>query len=61
MNNSASNQSLYIESDEEDDERKNLYGEDDDGTISDCSDAHNQNHNQSKPSSYSTAWPKSYR
>ncbi|CAH8381617.1 unnamed protein product [Eruca vesicaria subsp. sativa] len=61
MNHSSSDQSLYLESDGED-ERKNLYEEEDDGALSDYSDAHNQNqHHHSKPNSYSTAWPKSYR
>ncbi|XP_024013507.1 amino acid transporter AVT1B isoform X2 [Eutrema salsugineum] len=61
MNHSASDQSLYLESEEEEDERKNLSEEEDDGSVSDTSDAYNQNHHQSKASSYSTAWPKSYR
>ncbi|CAH8268639.1 unnamed protein product [Arabidopsis lyrata] len=62
MNHSASDQSLYIESDEGDDERKHLSDdEDDDGTLSDSSDAYNQNQHLSKASPYSTAWPKSYR
>ncbi|KAG7565712.1 Amino acid transporter transmembrane domain [Arabidopsis suecica] len=62
MNHSTSDQSLYIESDEGDDERKHLSDdEDDDGTLSDSSDAYNQNQHLSKASPYSTAWPKSYR
>lgn len=64
MNHSTSDQSLYLESDEGEDERKNLYeDEEDDGTLSDTSDTYNRNQHdhQSKPSSYSTAWPKSYR
>ncbi|AEE79297.1 Amino acid transporter AVT1B [Arabidopsis thaliana] len=63
MNHSTSDQSLYIESDDGDDERKHLSDdEDDDGTLSDTSDAYNQNqHHLSKASPYSTAWPKSYR
>ncbi|CAF2111785.1 unnamed protein product [Brassica oleracea] len=60
MNHSSSDQSLYLESDGED-ERKNLAEEEDDGAFSDYSDVHNQNQNHSKPNSYSTAWPKSYR
>lgn len=61
MNHSASDQSLYIESDEGEDERKNMSEEEHDGSLSDSSDAYNRNRHQSKPSSYSTAWPKSYR
>lgn len=63
MNHSTSDQSLYLESDEGEDERKNLSDdeEEDDGTFSDSSDAYNQNHHLSKASPYSTAWPKSYR
>jgi len=63
MNHSTSDQSLYIESDDGDDERKHLSDdEDEDGTLSDTSDAYNQNqHHLSKASPYSTAWPKSYR
>ncbi|WZZ81752.1 hypothetical protein YC2023_102324 [Brassica napus] len=60
MNHSSSDQSLYLESDGED-ERKNLSEEEDDGAFSDYSDVHNQNQHHSKPNSYSTAWPKSYR
>uniref|UniRef100_A0A1J3HKX4 Vacuolar amino acid transporter 1 n=2 Tax=Noccaea caerulescens TaxID=107243 RepID=A0A1J3HKX4_NOCCA len=61
MNHSASDQSLYIESDEGEDERKNMSEEEHDGSLSDSSNAYNRNRHQSKPSSYSTAWPKSYR
>ncbi|KAL1212564.1 Amino acid transporter AVT1B [Cardamine amara subsp. amara] len=64
MNHSVSDQSLYLESDEGEDERKNLSDneeEEEDGNFSDSSDANNQNQHQSKASSYSTAWPKSYR
>ncbi|CAA7050751.1 unnamed protein product [Microthlaspi erraticum] len=62
MNHSASDQSLYIESDEGEDERKNNMSEEEhDGSLSDSSDAYNRNRHHSKPSSYSTAWPKSYR
>ncbi|WZZ17524.1 hypothetical protein YC2023_110613 [Brassica napus] len=60
MNHSSSDQSLYLESDGED-ERKNLSEEEDDGAFSDYSDTHNHNQHHSKPNSYSTAWPKSYR
>ncbi|CAN8254556.1 unnamed protein product [Cochlearia groenlandica] len=60
---SSSDQSLYLESDDGDDETKNLYDEEEeeDESLSDSSDAYNRNQHQSKVSSYSTAWPKSYR
>ncbi|CAH2064102.1 unnamed protein product [Thlaspi arvense] len=64
MNHSVSDQSLYVESDDEENERKNLSeeeGEEDDGAFSDSSDAYNQSQHHSKASPYSTAWPKSYR
>lgn len=57
MKNSFSDQSFnYIESDEEeDDERVSNEGDDD----SDSSSLGNRQ--QSKPNSYNTAWPQSYR
>ncbi|XP_010427204.1 PREDICTED: vacuolar amino acid transporter 1-like [Camelina sativa] len=65
MNHSTSDQSLYLESEEGDNERKNLSDHEDDyGSLSDSShDAYNQNHHDhhSRASPYSTAWPKSYR
>lgn len=61
MNHSSSDQSLYLESDGEDERKNSSDQEEDDGAFSDYSDAHNQNQHHSKPNSYSTAWPKSYR
>lgn len=57
MNNSDN--SLFIESDEEDEE-KELH-KDEEGYDSDSSDASDEIHQQNKPSSYNTQWPQSYR
>lgn len=57
MNHVPSDQSFYIESEEEDD-RKDYEEEDGDQSHSDSSD---ENQPQTKPSSYTTAWPQSYR
>lgn len=59
MKNSVSDQSFYIESEEEDEE-KGFDGEDD-GTQSDSSDSSEENQQNNRPSSYTTAWPQSYR
>lgn len=56
MKNSVSDQSFYIESDEEDQER-----DDGDGNDSDSSNSSLDERQQSKPSSYTTTWPQSYR
>ncbi|KAJ9175508.1 hypothetical protein P3X46_014057 [Hevea brasiliensis] len=64
MNNSVSDQSFYIESDEEDDERelnRGGEGEDNDGNRSDSDDSLADNRQQSKIGSYNTSWPQSYR
>ncbi|XP_010555810.1 PREDICTED: vacuolar amino acid transporter 1 [Tarenaya hassleriana] len=58
MNHSVSDQSFYIESDE--DENKD-FDHDEDGSHSDSSEAYDENQQQNKPSSYTTAWPQSYR
>ncbi|KAF5729486.1 Transmembrane amino acid transporter family protein isoform 3 [Tripterygium wilfordii] len=62
MNNSVSEQSFYIES-EEDEEK--VYdrgeGEENDGNVSDSSISSAENQPQNKPSSYNTSWPQSYR
>ncbi|KAJ1435933.1 Amino acid transporter, transmembrane domain [Sesbania bispinosa] len=60
MKNSASDQSFYIDSDEEDVE-KDLNKDEQDGNDSDYSNDSNDNQAQRKPSSYSMAWPQSYR
>ncbi|XP_057989383.1 amino acid transporter AVT1C isoform X2 [Hevea brasiliensis] len=63
MKNSASEQSFYIDSDEEDEEKElNRGGQgEDDGNRSDSDDSLADNHQQSKTGSYNTSWPQSYR
>uniref|UniRef100_A0A2P2JGI7 Uncharacterized protein n=1 Tax=Rhizophora mucronata TaxID=61149 RepID=A0A2P2JGI7_RHIMU len=64
MRNSVSEQSFYFDSEEEGDEEKQLIrgGEgEEDGTGSDSDDSFADNQQQSKPSSYNTSWPQSYR
>uniref|UniRef100_A0A5B7AMU0 Putative vacuolar amino acid transporter 1 n=1 Tax=Davidia involucrata TaxID=16924 RepID=A0A5B7AMU0_DAVIN len=60
MKNSVSEQSLYIESDEEDGEKEFNKGQGD-GNDSDSSNYSNDNPQQNQPSSYNTSWPQSYR
>lgn len=60
MKNSVSDQGFFIESDE-DDAEKDLNKEENDGNDSDYSNDSNDNQGQRKPSSYSMAWPQSYR
>ncbi|EOA26900.1 hypothetical protein CARUB_v10022989mg [Capsella rubella] len=61
MNHVPSDQSFYIESEDEDD-RKDYAEEDGRGSHSDSSDdAYDENQAHTKPSSYTTAWPQSYR
>lgn len=63
MRNSVSDQSLYIESDEEDQE-KSSSGDEGDGNDSDSSHSSHLSlgdRQQSKPNSYTTSWPQSYR
>ncbi|KAJ8759096.1 hypothetical protein K2173_004102 [Erythroxylum novogranatense] len=61
MKNSISEQSFYIESDEEDSE-KELNGEGKEGeTGSDSDTSFAEIRGQSKPGSYTTSWPQSYR
>lgn len=61
MNHVPSDQSFYIESEEEDDRKDYEEEEDDDQSHSYSSDANDDNQTQTKPSSYTTAWPQSYR
>jgi hypothetical protein len=65
MNNSVSDHSFYIESDEEEDAQKEFdkgEGNNNDGNVSDYSDSSaDDNPQQNKPSSYNTSWPQSYR
>ncbi|KAA8534416.1 hypothetical protein F0562_031933 [Nyssa sinensis] len=60
MKNSDSEQNFYIESDEEDEEKEFNSGEGD-GNDSDSSNYSNDNQHQSKPNSFNTSWPQSYR
>nr|AAK92736.1 unknown protein [Arabidopsis thaliana] len=60
MNHVPSDQSFYIESEDEDDRKD--YVEEDGGSHSDSSDdVYDENQAHIKPSSYTTAWPQSYR
>lgn len=59
MKNSVSEQSFYIDS-EEDEEIKHNKDEDDEAD-SDSSSYSNEDLQQSKPNSLSNAWPQSYR
>jgi vesicular inhibitory amino acid transporter len=64
MNNSVSDHSLYIDSDEEEDVEKEFdksEGNNNDGNVSDDSDSSADNPQQNKPGSYNTSWPQSYR
>ncbi|KAG5396051.1 hypothetical protein IGI04_017865 [Brassica rapa subsp. trilocularis] len=61
MNHVPSDQSFYIESEEEDDRKDYEEEDDDDQSHSDSSDANDDNQTHTKPSSYTTAWPQSYR
>lgn len=60
MNNSVSDQGFFIESDDEDTD-KEMSKEENDGNDSDYFHDSNDNLVQRKPSSYSIAWPQSYR
>jgi len=60
MNNSVSDNSFIIESDEEDEE-KDLNKGGGDGNDSDSSSYSTENPPQRKPSSYNISWPQSYR
>lgn len=60
MNNSVSDHSFYIESDEEDEENMSNRGNND-GHDSDSSHSSTEIEQQNKPSSYNTSWPQSYR
>ncbi|KAF5467081.1 hypothetical protein F2P56_016943 [Juglans regia] len=63
MKNSVSDHSFYIDSDEEVDAGKDLDKDEDDndGNVSDSSDSSAENQQQTKPGSYNTSWPQSYR
>ncbi|EEF31457.1 amino acid transporter, putative [Ricinus communis] len=61
MKNSVSEQSFYIESEEEDEENRGGEGGEDDGNDSESDDSMADNRQQSKTGSYNTSWPQSYR
>ncbi|XP_056169197.1 amino acid transporter AVT1C isoform X2 [Syzygium oleosum] len=65
MKNSVSEQSFYIESDEEEErDEENGFGKGGvrgDGNESDSSASSAENRHQNRPSSYNTSWPQSYR
>ncbi|KAJ8528837.1 hypothetical protein K7X08_030481 [Anisodus acutangulus] len=64
MNNSISEQSFYIESEEEDDEQEKHLGKDEnesDFSIYSNDNDDDNNRQQSKPNSLTSAWPQSYR
>jgi vesicular inhibitory amino acid transporter len=54
MKNSESDQSFYIDSEEEVDEKKTINEDDDDDSD------YSEDNQREKPSSYTTAWPQSY-
>ena len=61
MKNSVSDQAFFIESDDEDEEKDSIRGEDD-GNDSDFSNYSDENpQHQGKPSSLNPSWPQSYR
>lgn len=60
MRNSVSEHSLYIESEDEDEEKVSEKGEDD-GNESDLSNSSTENQQKNIPSSYNNLWPQSYR
>ncbi|KAK3033930.1 hypothetical protein RJ639_032362 [Escallonia herrerae] len=62
MNKSVSDQSFYIDSEEEEFQKGEDEGQDSDSSnYSNDDDRLNDNRTQSKPNSYNTSWPQSYR
>ncbi|PQQ01808.1 vacuolar amino acid transporter 1 [Prunus yedoensis var. nudiflora] len=62
MNNSVSDRSFYIESEDEEDEEKEFSKSiEDGGNDSESSESFTENQQQNIPSSYNTQWPQSYR
>lgn len=64
MKNSVSDQSFYVESEGDDEEKEDNKGEDDaDGNDSDSSNYSNDddNYNQREQSKFNSQWPQSYR
>lgn len=62
MKSSVSEQSFLYESEDEEEDQENVMNRDEeDGNDSDSSDASTENQRRSKPNSYTTTWPQSYR
>lgn len=62
MKNSISEQSFYIESEEEDDEHlEKRENEEEEGNESDFSNEDNNDDEHNRPNSLTSAWPQSYR
>lgn len=61
MKNSVSEQSFLYESEDEEDQENVVSKDEDDGNNSDASDSSAENQRRSKPNSYTTTWPQSYR
>ncbi|XP_022992098.1 amino acid transporter AVT1C-like [Cucurbita maxima] len=61
MKSSVSEQSFLYESEDEENPVNVMHKDKDDGNDSDSSDASTENQRRSKPNSYTTAWPQSYR
>lgn len=61
MKSSVSEQSFLYESEDEENPENVMHKDKDDGNDSDSSDASTENQRRSKPNSYTTAWPQSYR
>ncbi|KAH0691951.1 hypothetical protein KY289_019309 [Solanum tuberosum] len=61
MKNSISEQSFYIESEEEDDEHLEKHENEEEGNESDFSNEDNNDDETNRPNSLTSAWPQSYR
>ncbi|KAG7031976.1 Amino acid transporter AVT1C [Cucurbita argyrosperma subsp. argyrosperma] len=61
MKSSVSEQSFLYESEDEENPENVMHKDKDDGNDSDSSYASTENQRRSKPNSYTTAWPQSYR
>lgn len=63
MKSSVSEQSFLYESEDEEEDQENVVvnKDEEDGNDSDSSDDSTRNQRRSKPDSYTTTWPQSYR
>ncbi|CAH8376219.1 unnamed protein product [Eruca vesicaria subsp. sativa] len=61
MNHVPSDQSFYIESEDEDDRKDYVEEEEEEDGHSHSDSSDDEHHTQYKPNSYTTAWPQSYR